>query len=41
MKFMEDTERWNMFLKWELDFSKEPGAIDAGTHFIVIFKKRY
>ncbi|TFH07413.1 MAG: class I SAM-dependent methyltransferase [Candidatus Thorarchaeota archaeon] len=37
---MKDSEKWNMLLKWELDFSKEPGAIDAGTHFIVIFRKQ-
>jgi len=39
MKIAEDPNRWNMFLKWELDFCKEPGAIDAGTHMIVIFRK--
>lgn len=33
-----DSEKWNMFLKWELDFCKEPGAIDGGTHMIVILK---
>lgn len=36
---MKDSEKWAMFLKWELDFCKEPGAIDTGTHFIVIFRK--
>jgi len=35
-----DPKKWNTFLKWELDFSKEQGAIDAGTHFIVILRKQ-
>ncbi|MFW9843807.1 MAG: class I SAM-dependent methyltransferase, partial [Candidatus Thorarchaeota archaeon] len=30
MNLTKDPEKWNMFLKWELDFCKEPGAIDAG-----------
>ena len=34
-----DTMKWNMFLKWELDFCKEPGIIDGGTHMIVILRK--
>ncbi len=38
-ELMKDSEKWQMFLKWELDFCKEPGAIDGGTHMIVIFKK--
>ncbi|MGY5880721.1 MAG: class I SAM-dependent methyltransferase [Candidatus Thorarchaeota archaeon] len=40
IEIMKDPEKWNMLLKWELDFSKEPGVIDAGTHFIVIFGKQ-
>ena len=39
MEIMKDSEKWNMLLKWELDFCKEPGAIDSGTHFLVIFRK--
>jgi len=38
-ELMKDKKKWDMFLKWELDFCSEPGAIDSGTHFIVIFKK--
>lgn len=38
IKMMNNSKKWNMFLKWELNFSKEPGAIDAGTHFIVILR---
>ncbi|MFW9786343.1 MAG: class I SAM-dependent methyltransferase [Candidatus Thorarchaeota archaeon] len=36
---MDDEEKWNMFLKWELDFCREPGAIDGGTHMIAILRK--
>lgn len=39
MNLMKDQKKWNMFLKWELDFCHEPGAIDLGNTFIVIFKK--
>jgi 2-polyprenyl-3-methyl-5-hydroxy-6-metoxy-1,4-benzoquinol methylase len=35
---MNDSEKWKLFLKWELDFCKEPGAIDGGTHMIVILR---
>jgi len=38
-ELMNDSEKWNLFLKWELDFCKEPGAIDGGTHMIVILRK--
>jgi len=40
MKLMEDEEKWNMLLKWELDFSQERGILDTGTHFIMIFRKQ-
>ncbi|MHA1961190.1 MAG: class I SAM-dependent methyltransferase [Candidatus Thorarchaeota archaeon] len=36
---MNDPDEWQTFLQWELDFSREPGAIDGGTHMIVILKK--
>jgi len=36
----KDSEKWNMFLKWELDFCKEPGVIDGGTHMIAILRKQ-
>jgi len=39
-EIMNDSKKWKMFLKWELDFSKEPHVIDAGNHFIVIFRKQ-
>jgi SAM-dependent methyltransferase len=38
-ELMKDEKKWSMFLKWELDFCQEPGALDAGTHIIIIFKK--
>lgn len=37
-KEMENQEVWDAFLQWELEFSREPGAIDAGTHLIVVLK---
>jgi len=30
---------WEKFLDWELDLSKEEGAIDGGTHIIVVLQK--
>ncbi len=38
-KEMENQEVWDAFLQWELEFSREPGAIDAGTHLIVVLRK--
>jgi len=38
-KAMNNAEQWDRFLKWELDLSAEPGAIDAATHFLVVFRK--
>ena len=39
-KIMKDPEKWNTLLKWGLDFSREPGAIDGGTHMIVVLRKQ-
>lgn len=39
-KAMEKPEVWEAFLRWELDFCKEPGAIDGGTHMIVVLKNK-
>ena len=39
-ELMKDPEKWSMFLKWELDFCREPGAIDGGTHMIVVLRNR-
>lgn len=38
-KWMSDSKKWRIFLQWELDFSREPGAIDTGLQLIVILKK--
>jgi ubiquinone/menaquinone biosynthesis C-methylase UbiE len=35
---MKNEEVWNAFLQWELEFSREPGAVDTGTHLIVVLK---
>lgn len=39
-ELMNNPEKWTALLKWELDFSKEPGAIDGGTHMLVVLKKQ-
>ncbi len=33
---MNDEQMWETFLRWEIDFCKEPGAIDGGMHIIAI-----
>jgi len=33
---MNDDQIWETFLSWEIDFCKEPGAVDGGTHIIAI-----
>lgn len=38
-KIRKNTDIWNRFLKWELEFCKESGIIDSGTHIIVIVRK--
>jgi SAM-dependent methyltransferase len=40
IKIMSNPKQWEKFLKWELDFCAEPGAIDAATHFLVVFRKQ-
>lgn len=35
----KDENTWKNFLKWELDFCKEPGIIDGGTHIIAVIQK--
>ncbi|MFX0108036.1 MAG: methyltransferase domain-containing protein [Candidatus Hodarchaeota archaeon] len=39
IEVMNKPEQWEKLLKWELEFCAEPGAIDAATHFLVVFKK--
>ena len=31
-----DDAAWAMFLRWEVDYCAEPGAVDAGTHIIAV-----
>ena len=38
-EIMTDTALWEAFLRWELDFSKEPGALDGGTHILFAFRR--
>lgn len=39
-EIMKDQKSWNAFLRWELDVCKESGAIDCGTHMIVVLRKK-
>jgi hypothetical protein len=36
---MYDPQTWQALLAWELDFCKEPGAIDGGTHIIAVVRR--
>lgn len=33
------TEAWERFLEWELEFCAEAGALDCGTHILVVARK--
>lgn len=37
---MQNPELWETFLKWEIDFCREPGAIDGGTHIIAVVRRK-
>ncbi|WIG60348.1 MAG: hypothetical protein OJF49_003096 [Ktedonobacterales bacterium] len=30
---------WEAFVRWELDFCQEPGALDGGTHILAVVRK--
>lgn len=34
-----DPDLWQSFLRWEIDFCKEPGALDGGTHLIAVVQR--
>jgi SAM-dependent methyltransferase len=34
-----DPALWERFLAWELQFCREPGALDAGTHIIAVVRR--
>ncbi|HWO76414.1 MAG TPA: class I SAM-dependent methyltransferase [Bacillus sp. (in: firmicutes)] len=36
---INDSTLWEQYLKWELEFCREPGAIDGGTHMIAVIKR--
>jgi hypothetical protein len=36
---MSDPRLWQALLDWELDFCKEPGALDGGTHMIAVMRR--
>jgi ubiquinone/menaquinone biosynthesis C-methylase UbiE len=35
----EDPTFWPKFLEWELEASRQPGALDFGTHIIAVLRK--
>jgi SAM-dependent methyltransferase len=34
-----DPIAWQAFLQWEVDFCREPGALDGGTHIIAVMQR--
>lgn len=38
-KALTDTAVWEALLAWELDYCKEPGALDGGTHMIAVVRR--
>ncbi|MDQ3704696.1 MAG: class I SAM-dependent methyltransferase [Chloroflexota bacterium] len=36
---MADPQLWQTLLAWELDYCKEPGALDGGTHIIAVVRR--
>ncbi len=36
---IDDATLWQAFLDWELDFCREPGALDGGTHIIAVVQR--
>jgi ubiquinone/menaquinone biosynthesis C-methylase UbiE len=34
-----DPVAWQAFLQWEVDFCREPGALDGGTHMIAVMQR--
>jgi 2-polyprenyl-3-methyl-5-hydroxy-6-metoxy-1,4-benzoquinol methylase len=39
LKELKGSDKWNQFLEWELEACKEEGALDAGSHIIVVANK--
>ena len=37
--FERDPELYEWFLRWEIEYCQEPGAIDGGTHMIAIVRR--
>jgi SAM-dependent methyltransferase len=38
-EIMDDPALWEAFLGWEVDFGKEPGALDSGTHILAVVQR--
>lgn len=39
-RWLQDPEMWERFLRWEIASCAQPGAIDAGTHIVVVVRRR-
>lgn len=39
-EIVDDPAMWQTFLRWEEGLCREPGALDGGTHIIVVIEKR-
>ena len=39
-EIVDDPVMWQTFLRWEEELCREPGALDGGTHIIVVIEKR-
>jgi hypothetical protein len=38
LKKLKGSDKWNQFLKWELEACNEEGALDAGSRIVVAAK---
>src|SRR5262249_23577448 len=38
-EIVDDPPRWEAFLRWEVEFCREPGALDGGTHIIAVVQR--
>ena len=37
--FEQNPELYEWFLRWEIEYCQEPGAIDGGTHMIAVVRR--
>jgi 2-polyprenyl-3-methyl-5-hydroxy-6-metoxy-1,4-benzoquinol methylase len=39
-EYFSEPDLWQRFLEWEIETCRQPGALDGGTHIIVVLQKR-